>query len=327
MANPQSRKWHIVINNALEKELTHEKIREILFKFCPDYFCMADEQGTTFHTHVFIFSHSPIRFSTLQERFFYLAHIEKALGTAQQNKDYILKQSEKWANSEKSETIIEGSFEEWGEIPDERKEKAPKMSLLLDEIKSGKSTLEIISDNPNFAFKIKDIDLLRQTIKAEKFSKENRDIFVTYLYGATQTGKTRSIYESHNASDISRITNYGSNGKGVIFDEYNYNDVLVFEEYHSQIPINEMLNYLDCYPIFLPARYYSRIACYTNIFITSNISLFEQYPKEQKTKPETWNAFWRRINKIVEFKENGIAIERNDLLWKRGKDIRQITSQ
>ena len=323
MANPQSRKWHIVINNALEKELTHEKIREILFKFCPDYFCMADEQGTTFHTHIYLYSSSPIRFSTLQSRFYNLAHIEKAISTSAKNRAYILKQGEQYAD--KSETVIDGSFEEWGEIPDERKEKAPKMSLLLDEIKSGKSTIEIITDNPSFAFKIKDIDLLRQTIKAEKFSKENRDIFVTYLYGQTQTGKTRSIYEAYN--DISRITNYGSNGKGVIFDEYNYNDVLVFEEFHGQISINEMLNYLDIYPLYLPARYNNKIACYTKIFITSNISLFEQYPKEQKTKPDTWNAFWRRINKIVEFKENGIAIERNDLLWERGKDIRQITGQ
>jgi hypothetical protein len=318
-SNPQSRKWHLVINNPQDCDFTHNKIKEILEKFCVDYYCMADERGSsgTLHTHIFIYSTSPIRFSTLRERFLHLAHIEKGLGTAQQNRDYILKQGEKWENSDKHETIIDGSFEEFGILPDERQEKAPKMSLLLDEIKSDKSTLEIINDNPEFAFKIKDIDLLRQTIKAEKFSKENRNVFVTYLYGATGTGKTSSIYKKYNASDISRITSYGINGKGVLFDEYNYSDVLVFEEFHSQIPINEMLNYLDCYPLFLSARYQNKVACYSQVFITANISLFEQYQKEKINKPTTWDAFWRRIDKIIEFKPDGIREEREDLLWSR----------
>ena len=56
MSNSQSRKWTLVINNPLECEFTHERICEILMKFFPDYFCLADEiaKTGTFHTHIFI---------------------------------------------------------------------------------------------------------------------------------------------------------------------------------------------------------------------------------------------------------------------------------
>lgn len=72
----------------------------------PDYFCLADEiaKTGTFHTHIFIYSHSPIRFSTIKNRF-PIAHIEKAMGGAKDNRDYILK-SGKWENDEKSETSV-----------------------------------------------------------------------------------------------------------------------------------------------------------------------------------------------------------------------------
>ena len=317
MNNAQGRKWTLVINNPLDWGFDHDKICEMLKKFFPDYFCLSDETAKTGtpHTHIFIYSKSPIRFSTLKGRF-PTAHIEKAYGSVKENREYILKEG-KWAESDKADTIIKGSFLEFGTAPDEQQEKSPQMSNLLNEIKIGKSTLEIIMENPNLAFRSKDIDMLRQTIKANKFSVENRDVSVNYVYGATNTGKTRMIYETHDAREINRITHYGQNGKGVIFDEYNYGSVLVFEEFHSQIPINEMLNYLDIYPLFLPARYNNKVACYTQVYITSNIGLFEQYPVEQQKEPETWNAFWRRINKIIEFTDNGIAVERNDLLWTR----------
>ena len=56
----------------------------------------------------------------------------------------------------------------------------------------------------------------------------------------------------------------------------------MLEEFHSQIPISAMLNYLDIYPLTLPARYTDRTACYTKVYITSNISLEEQYRDIQR---------------------------------------------
>ena len=301
--NTQSRKWALTINNPQDCGLTHDTITEILSRFCPDYFCLADEIATTgtFHTHIFLYSHSPIRFSTVKNRF-PTAHIEKAFGSARDNRDYICKEG-KWAESDKAETSVDGSFVEWGTLPNEGEEKDPKMYKLLQNVKDGFATTEIIDETPSFAFRSRDIDTLRQTYLADRFRKENRTIEVTYLYGATGTGKTRSIFEKHLAEDICRITDYGKNG--VRFDAYTGQEVLVFEEFNSQIPIEDMLNYLDIYPLTLPARYNDRIACYTKVYITSNIPLTEQYKDIQRSRMETWLAFLRRIHKVVEYHPNG----------------------
>ena len=54
--NEQSRKWNITINNPQVCELNRDRICEILARFCPDYYCMADEIATTgtYHTHIFL---------------------------------------------------------------------------------------------------------------------------------------------------------------------------------------------------------------------------------------------------------------------------------
>ena len=61
--NMQSRKWALVINNPQEANLDHPAIIEILHRFAPDYFCLSDEisKTGTYHTHIFLFSNSPIR--------------------------------------------------------------------------------------------------------------------------------------------------------------------------------------------------------------------------------------------------------------------------
>ena len=42
-SNSQSRKWALVINNPSEAGLNHSAIKEILQRFSPAYYCMADE--------------------------------------------------------------------------------------------------------------------------------------------------------------------------------------------------------------------------------------------------------------------------------------------
>lgn len=306
--NTQSRKWALVINNPLEAGLDHAAIREILYRFSPAYFCMADEIATTgtYHTHIFLFSPSPMRFSTVKNRFS-TAHIEKAYGSAKANRAYILKEGH-WADTDKAETSVSGTFEEWGDLPAEKEEEAPEMFKLIQDLRGGKSVMEIIEDNPKLAFRIREIETLRQAILEEKYSAENRALEVTYLYGASGTGKTRGIFEKHDRKSICRITDYGGRN-GVRFDAYHCQDVLVLEEFHSQIPISAMLNYLDIYPLTLPARYTDRIACYTKVYITSNIPLEEQYRDIQRYQMETWRAFLRRVQNVIEYLRDGSTVQ------------------
>ena len=306
--NTQARKWALVINNPLEAGLDHAAIREILRRFAPSYFCMADEIATTetYHTHIFLLAPSPIRFSTIKNRF-PTAHIEKAYGSAKANRAYILKEGH-WADTDKAETSVSGTFEEWGDLPAEKEEEAPEMFKLIQDLRAGKSVMEIIEDNPKLAFRIREIETLRQAILEEKYSAENRALEVTYLYGASGTGKTRGIFEKHDRKSICRITDYGSRN-GVRFDAYHCQDVLVLEEFHSQIPISAMLNYLDIYPLTLPARYTDRIACYTKVYITSNIPIEEQYRDIQRYQMETWRAFLRRVQNVIEYLPDGSTVQ------------------
>lgn len=305
--NTQSRKWALVINNPLEAGLDHSAIKTILQRFSPGYYCMADEIATTgtYHTHIFLYAPSPIRFSTLKNRF-PTAHMEKAYGSARDNRAYIRKE-DKWADTDKAETSVPGTFEEWGDLPDEKEEQSPQMFRLIQNIRAGMSTAEIIEDEPNLAFRVRDIDTLRQTLLAEKYSMENRALEVIYLYGASGAGKTWGIFERHDPRSICRVTNYRA-ARGISFDGYNGHDVLVFEEFNSQIPIEDMLNYLDIYPLSLPARYSDRVACYTKVYITSNTPLEKQYWMEQQTRPETWRALLRRIHTVIEYLPDGSTV-------------------
>lgn len=307
--NTQSRKWSLVINNPLEAGLDHAAIREILHRFSPAYFCMADEIATTgtYHTHIFLYSPSPMRFSTTKGRF-PTAHIEKAYGSAKDNRDYIRKEG-RWADTEKAETAVPGTFEEWGDLPSEKEEASPDKYRLLQSLREGMTSLEAVEDNPDRFYHYREIETVRQSILEDTYSTIMRQVEVTYLFGASGTGKTRGIFERHNPKSICRITDYGGKN-GVRFDSYHGQEVLVFEEFHSQIPISAMLNYLDIYPIILPARYNDRVACYTTVYLTSNIPLEAQYQEIQRYQLETWYAFLRRIHNVIEYLPDGSTVQR-----------------
>lgn len=299
----QGRNWNMTINNPLDYELTHDRLIEITHKFLPTYFCLCDEIAKTGtpHTHLFIHSKSPIRWTTLKARY-PTAHIEKAFGSVLDNKMYLLKQG-KWADSDKSETSVEGSFYEWGEIPSENEEESPELFKIIDELRNGKCIADVIRENPKFALKVKDIESLRQVLLNDEAKNIFRDVEVIYMYGKSGVGKTRSIFENNPKNEIYRITNYKKDG--IQFDGYESENVLVFEEFYSQVPIYEMLNYLDRYPIKLRARYHDRWAFYKKVYITSNIPIERQYVDVQRNNPEVWQAFLRRIVKIVEMLPNG----------------------
>ncbi len=300
--DPQGRRWNATINNPLKYGYTRDVIIEKLHMFNPKYFCLTDEIGEhgTYHTHIYFCAKSPVRFSTIQNRF-PIAHIEKAIKSSFANREYFTKTG-KWSDTPKAQTTVEGTFYEWGEIPTEAEEESPGMFEVLKCVQAGMSNVEIIRQKPSLAFRMKNIDEVRDALQAERFMQENRQVRVSYLWGDSGTGKTKSIFEKHDPKDICRITDYGGR-TGLRFDAYHGQSVLVFEEFHSQIPIATMLNFLDIYPLQLPARYHDRTACYTTVYITSNIPIEEQYVDTQIEEPETWNAFMRRITHVIEFRK------------------------
>ncbi|MDE7246599.1 MAG: viral replication protein [Lachnospiraceae bacterium] len=306
--DPQMRKANITINNPFDIGLTLEQLDQLVLKnINPQYFCRSMEIGEngTEHFHLAIFRPSPIRFSRLK-RLFPTAHIEKAYGSMSENRDYVSKGG-KWAATDKSDTSVPGTFAEYGTMPSEQEETASKYATLMSELREGKTNTEIVEAHPEMAFHIQHIDILRETICNDIYHSTFRpNLEVTYLYGSSGVGKTRSIFEKHVPRDICRITTYPRNG--IRFDAYHGQRILVFEEFVSQIPLSDMLNYLDIYPIMLPARYSDRAACYDRVYITSNLPLIAQYESDQKNCPDRWSAFYRRIHNVYEFQTDGHII-------------------
>lgn len=112
--------------------------------------------------NIFIYLKSPIRFSTLKNRF-PVAHIDRANGSVTENRDYLRKEG-KWQGSDKKQTSLIDTFEEGGNVPRPVDKNSPDMSALIEEIENGLDTYEIIKLHPKYTFRIKEIDTLRQTV-------------------------------------------------------------------------------------------------------------------------------------------------------------------
>ena len=222
----------------------------------------------------------------------------------QENRDYVSK-SGKWSEDEKSDTSIPGTFEESGEPPEEPGQGArTDIAVIYQQIEDGLSNAEIMAANPDAAMHIGKMDKIRQDILEARYREQWRDLEVTYIFGPTATGKTRGVMEQHGYGSVYRVTDYNHP-----FDRYAQEPVLCLDEFRSSLLIGDMLDYLDGYPLALPARYANRQACYERVYIISNIDLREQYPNVQINEPATWKAFLRRIHHVIEYREDREPID------------------
>lgn len=155
------------------------------------------------------------------------------------------------------------------------------------------------------------IERTRQAIREDEYKDKWRDIECIYVFGETNTNKTRTYMEKFGYTNVYRITNYIGNA---VWDGYRGQDAVIFEEYRSQITISEMLTWIEGYPnSCLRARYADKVACFTKVVFISNVPLEKQYPNVQDESPETWRAFLRRIEKVIHHKSREEIITYNSV--------------
>ena len=285
------RKYQLTFNNPADHGFSHEVIKTTLsgFSGCV-YWCMCDEIGEqqTPHTHLYAAFKSAVEFSTIQQRF-YGAHIESAKGSHRENRDYIRKEG-KWLNDAKHETNLPDTFEESGELPPESDKRENQSEQVLAMLDDGASNEEIVRAFPAWIKNLRSLNEMRQTLLEGRYRNEYRNLAVAYLWGKTGVGKTRSVMEKYGYANVYRVTNYAHP-----FDSYHGENVILFDEFRSDLPTKDMLKYLDGYPLMLPCRYGDKVACFTIVYIVSNIPIEQQYPNVQHDEPETWRAFLRRF--------------------------------
>jgi hypothetical protein len=291
-----SRKWLLTINNPIEKGYTHENLIDIMGQFKGlTYFCLSDEIGKkteTYHTHLFMYCPQGVRFQTIQNRL-PNCHIDYCKGTAQQNKDYVFKEG-KYSGTDKEDTRVDGTQFEWGEMPVERQGRRNDIVDLYDMIANGMSDFQILDTSPDYMLNLNQIRQTRQVIKSEKFKNTFRQLSTTYIWGSTGSGKTRYVMEKYGYENVYRVTNYKHP-----FDDYRGQDVVLFDEFRSSLPLADMLKYLDGYPVLLPCRFVDTQACFTKVYFTTNIPLDKQYVNIQRDEIESYKAFLRRIHKVI----------------------------
>ena len=295
-------------NNPEEKDYNHGKIRELLMSIPKiDYWAMCDEIGLetqTPHTHIYFHATQGIRHSTLRKKFPGI-DIRVSKGTAQQNRDYIRKEGD-YEDSDKKETNLIDTFEEWGELPISRQGRRTDLEHMYDLVKQGKTNAEILELCGETAIKhIDKISKLRHDYLIDKYRCTRRlDLKVHYITGKTGAGKSRDILDEHGDSNVYRVTDYQHP-----FDSYQLEPVIVFEEYRSSLRLQDMLNYLDVYPVTLPARYAPKVGAYTTVYVVSNWHFEQQYSELQKDPEQksTYNAWVRRFNgEVKEYTDDGI---------------------
>lgn len=320
MAEYRSRKYLLTINNYEDHGYSSERVCELLeANFRLVYYCLSREIGKkqeTPHMHVFFYVQNAIRFGTVK-KVFPEAHIDKSRGTSEENRDYVHKTG-KWAETDKSETQIPGSFLEWGTCPAGKEEHSGmnQMEEIYEMLKSGYSNLDIIDAYPIALSHLREFDNFRELLRYESYKTVYRDLIVTYRYGSPGVGKTRSVMDMYGYEHVYRITDYSHP-----FDGYRGQDVVIFEEFRSSLPIADMLKYLEGYPLELPARYGNKVASYTTVYIISNISLGSQYQTIQYQEPMTYKAFCRRIHTVQKMSKSGAIVEINKAMADAGFDM------
>jgi len=145
--------------------------------------------------------------------------------------------------------------------------------------------------------------VIKQDNRKQRRLELKQNVF--YIYGKTEVGKTRYVLDKHGDENVFIMSNYAEgNWDKEKFDGYEGEKVILFDEFRSNIPLGRMLRYLDIYYCLLPARYADKIAQYTTVYITSNWTLEQQYKNIQEKFPLDWQAFKRRISKIINLETN-----------------------
>ena len=275
-----------------------------------DYVCFQYECGAlgTRHLQGFMHFNRQMDFTVVKE-IFPTIHLDKCY---EANSYYI-------NYCRKPETKIEGfDFFSHGVVPADERTRTDMNEFTAD-VLSNMSKIELFKKYPHLTLNAYNkIAQIQQDAIYEKYKNTIRDVWVTYIYGKEDAGKTTYCERvlGYEPFQTSIVGEYNTTG---MFDEYQYQDVIIFDEFDSQLDITKMNKYLDGRPCSLPARNHNKVACYTKVFIISNYPLEYQYRKAiADGKEPSYKGFCRRIKEIIYMPERDVYI------WQKGEPTEQV---
>lgn len=255
MAVARSRKWLITINNPAEHGFDHARIRAAVLDL-PGilYWCLCDEQGDeceTLHTHVFFVCQNQLTHTQVDARFPSF-HRDIAYGKCKENRAYVLKDGEKFNKQEDGSYsykdtgghLHEGinfsdTFEEGGEMPIEQQGKSRDADKIVELVKSGATNEEIVNAVASAYRDLEKVERVRSMYRDAQFKDSWRELEITYIFGKTGSGKTRSVMDKYGYANVYRVTDYKHP-----FDTYDGQDVIIFEEFRGGLKHGDMADIL-----------------------------------------------------------------------------------
>lgn len=213
--DPQYRNVCFTLNNYTQEEYTN-----IIGMTCR-YMVVGIEVGKngTPHLQGYIEFTGGIRFSTLK-RAMPRAHIERRYGNALQASEYCKK---------------DGNFTEVGTLSQQGKRS--DLDDVVEMVEAGASTAEIAEVFPkSYVMYGTGIERLR----AARYTDRAEAPCVTWLWGTTGTGKTRTATESHASYYIKDGTMW--------WNGYEQQEAIIIDDFDGAWPFRDLLRLLDRYP-------------------------------------------------------------------------------
>ena len=302
----QQKAFFITQNNPSYYNLDHDKIIDIIHKKFKNrvYWAMCDEEGSTYHTHIYILLSKKKRWSAVHNAFPH-AHLEVSVkGSPQECVTYIKKEGK--FSKEKKETNFPDTFYEEGTIPDYfiSADKTEMLLQIEDMLDSGMRPSEIM--DKSIVFRQYE-SLIRKQYFAKRFNETPplRDVEVIWHLGASGSGKTYSyvrLCKEHGADAVFYASDF-SNNCTALLDSYEAQPYLYIDEVkENSFKYGYLLQLLQGYRTPIHARYSNVYSLWTRIDISSiyePVDIYNGMVDVQNRSKDSLYQLTRRITKYV----------------------------
>lgn len=302
----QQKTFFLTVNNPIEKGLSHDEIIDIVHKKFKNviYWCMCDEQGSTYHTHVFLLLSKKKRWSATRRAFKEKAHLEESVkGSPEQCRAYIKKEGK--FSKEKIENNFPDTFYEEGTIPDFfiSADKTEMLLQIEDMLETGLTPSEIL--DKSLVFRQYET-LIRKQYFAKRFNETPplRDVKVTWHLGASGSGKSYTYVELCNAYSP-ELVYYASdftNACSAMLDTYEAQPYLFIDEVKTDsFKYGYLLQLLQGYRTPIHARYSNVYSLWKEVHITSIYTPRDVYEDMVGVGQRSTDSFYQLERRITNY--------------------------